>query len=75
MSKSTASEYLLRLNYFKSFLGKKFSFSSIDTIIKKIKDGDEDPYEVLTEYALYLMNCGISPYTLKRACNNDKELS
>jgi integrase len=66
MSKSTASEYLLRLNYFKSFLGKKFSFSSIDTIIKKIKDGDEDPYEVLTEYALYLMNCGISPYTLKQ---------
>ena len=66
MSLSTAKEYLARLNYFKAFVEKKFGFPSVDSIIKKIKDGNEDPYEVLTEYALYLKNCRISPYTLKQ---------
>lgn len=66
MNKSTASEYLVRLNYFKSFIKRKSGFSSIDIIIKKIKKGNLDAYDLLSEYSLHLQNCGISPLTLKQ---------
>ena len=66
MNKSTASEYLVRLNYFKAFIKRKFGFSSIDIIIKKIKRGNLDAYDLLSEYSLHLQNCGISPLTLKQ---------
>jgi integrase len=66
MNKSTAFEYLTRLNFFKAFIKRKFGFSSVDTIIKRIKKGDEDPYEVLGQYTFYLQNSGISSLTLKQ---------
>jgi integrase len=66
MNKSTASEYLVRLNYFKAFIKRKFGFSNIDIIIKKIKRGNLDAYDLLSEYSLHLQNCGISPLTLKQ---------
>jgi hypothetical protein len=60
MSKSTANEYLSRLNDFKDFMVNEYdSHLSIDDLTTKIKQGDEDPYDILNRYAAYLKNCNI----------------
>jgi integrase len=67
MSKSTAYEYLTRLNNFKEFIANDYDNNlSADDIITKIKTGDEDPYELLNRYAAYLKNCNIAALTLKQ---------
>ncbi len=76
MSKSTAKEYLLRLNNFEGFIATQYnSHLSIHDLIAKIKQAEEDPYDILNCYAAYLRNCIISNLTLKRARCNSKELS
>jgi len=67
MSKSTAYEYLTRLNNFKEFKANEYDNNlSADDIITKIKTGDEDSYELLNRYAAYLKNCNIAALTLKQ---------
>ncbi|MBV9178602.1 MAG: tyrosine-type recombinase/integrase [Nitrososphaeraceae archaeon] len=67
MSKSTAKEYLSRLNNFKDFIATEYnSHLSINDLIAKIKQGEEDPYDLLNLYAAYLRNCSISNLTLKQ---------
>jgi integrase len=66
MSKSTAYEYFFRLNYFKTFIKSKFGSSNVDVVIKEVKKGNQDPYDLLSDYSLHLQNCGISALTLKQ---------
>lgn len=67
MSKSTADEYLGRLNNFKCFISSEYdSRLTIDDLITKIKQGTEDPYNLLSRYAGYLRNCDVTTATLKQ---------
>ena len=66
MSKSTANEYHGRLNNFSNFVLKEYK-TSVDSIISKIKEGVEDPYDVLSSYIAYLQDTSsISTFTLKQ---------
>jgi integrase len=69
MNKSTAYEYLGRLNNFEAFLLKHYK-KNIDQVIKQIIKGDVDPYYILSEYCSYLRNDGsgnnISVLTIKQ---------
>jgi integrase len=66
MSKSTAYEYLTRLNYFKTFISNKFDLT-VSSLIDKIKEGAYDPYDVLSTYSSSLRNkSSISTLTLKQ---------
>jgi integrase len=66
MSKSTAYEYLTRLNYFKTFISNKFDLA-VSSLIDKIKEGAYDPYDVLSTYSSSLRNkSSISTLTLKQ---------
>ena len=65
MSKSTADEYLTRLTSFKSFISSEFNLQ-IDDLIKKIKEGNKDVFEVLNEYGSHLGDTNISSITIKQ---------
>jgi integrase len=66
MSKSTAYEYYLRLHNFEGFVSKEYGLT-IDRILKKITDGSEDPYDILSNYIVYLQETySISSVTLKQ---------
>ena len=64
MSKSTACQYLSRLNDFKDL--RTDDHLSIDNLLLKIKKGNQDPYNILNGYAAYLRNCNVSALTLKQ---------
>lgn len=65
MNKRTAYEYYIRLMNFQNFITIDYK-TTLDTLIMGIKEGNEDPYDVLTDYITYLQNtCDISPNTLK----------
>lgn len=67
MSKSTANEYLFRLNNFQNFVAKEYHNSlSINDLIAKIKMTTLDPYSILNAYAAYLRDCNITTSTLKQ---------
>ena len=67
MSKSTAYEYLFRLNNFEKFVAKEYdSRLTVNDVIVNIKNGMLDPYSVLNGYAAYLRNCNITTSTLKQ---------
>ena len=67
MSKSTAHEYYERLTIFEVFVLEEYE-TTVDDIIKKIKEGAYDPYDVLSNYSAYLQNSSknISSLTLKQ---------
>jgi len=57
------------------FHAKQFQFihtngmqnTNIDDLVNKLKNGHEDPYDLLARYVLYLQNkSNISPLTLKQ---------
>ena len=48
MNKTTAYVYLRRLTTFKSFVSNAFNLT-VDELIKRIKDGNEDVFEVINE--------------------------
>jgi hypothetical protein len=48
MSKSTAEQYLNRLNNFNIFLEKELDGLTINNLVNKIKEGSADPYNVLS---------------------------
>jgi hypothetical protein len=65
MNKSTAYMYFTRLSSFKSFISSAFNLQ-IDVLIKRIKEGSIDVFDVLNEYAVYLSNTNISSITIKQ---------
>jgi integrase len=67
MNESTALRYNERLTKFEAFLSKRYGLR-IDDIVKRIRKGKIDAYNVLGNYILYLKennNNSISPITLK----------
>ena len=66
MSNSTANEYYARLTIFEIFVSAEYN-TTVDDIIKKIKEDLYDPYDVLSNYSAYLSrNKNISFLTLKQ---------
>ena len=53
MNRRTAYEYYTRLTGFQNFLIKSYN-ATLDDIIRKINDGSEDPYDILSGYVTYL---------------------
>ncbi|MGA9152217.1 MAG: hypothetical protein WBZ36_16705, partial [Candidatus Nitrosopolaris sp.] len=67
MNKSTAYQYFSRLNDFKDFIKSQYDNRlSIDNLLLEIKNGNQDPYDLLNGYAAYLRNSNISTLTLKQ---------
>ena len=65
MNKKTAYEYYLRLNNFQDFITHDYN-TTLDDIVTKMKEGLEDPYEVLSGYVSYLQTSyNISTSTIK----------
>jgi integrase len=65
MNKTTAYVYLRRLASFKSFISNAYNLT-VDELIKRIKDDNEDVFEVINEYSSYLSNTHISSNTIKQ---------
>lgn len=52
MSRRTAKEYAIRLNSFRKFVLAHYGeHITIDNLIVKVKEGAENPYSVLNNYA------------------------
>jgi integrase len=66
MNKSTAEQYLSRLNIFSVFLNKEFDGLTIDSLVNKIKEKTADPYSILSGYSAYLKDCNLSTITIKQ---------
>jgi integrase len=68
MSKHTASEYAKRLNSFRKFVQVSYGkHITIDDLINEIKEGSENPYSILNNYAAYLLDSNnICNLTLKQ---------
>jgi integrase len=66
MNKSTAYEYLRRLNDFMKFVAREYAGLTVDVLIDKVKKAVYDPYSILSKYAAYLQNCNLSTFTLKQ---------
>jgi integrase len=65
MNKSTAYEYQFTLTTFAEFIFNDYSIT-LDRLIIKLKEGSEDPYEILSGYVSYLQTgYNISASTLK----------
>jgi hypothetical protein len=66
MSKSTARAYHLRLQQFARFTLKEYK-TSVDHLVHQIREGPQDPYDVLSNFISYLQNNNnISTLTLKQ---------
>ena len=67
MNKSTAHEYLMRLNSFENFVLASYNGKlTVDGIVTKIRKGSEDPYTIMRNYAAFLQQSNnISNSTLK----------
>ena len=68
MSIPTAKEYALRLNSFRKFVLAHYDGRiTVDSLIIRIKEGTENPYSIINNYAAYLINSNnISNLTLKQ---------
>jgi integrase len=67
MSESTAYQYLSRLRDFEDSIVNTYDSSlNIDSLLFEIKQGKQDPYNLLNNYAAYLKNRNISAVTLKQ---------
>src|SRR5919198_988620 len=67
MSESTAYQYFSRLNDFKEFIANEYDNRlSIDNLLVKIKNGDQDAYDLPNAYGAYSRNSDISALTLKQ---------
>jgi hypothetical protein len=72
MNKSTANQYQTRLNSFSNYVDKEYSKTvSIDDLIERIREGTEDPFDILNGYVGFLKQkdknprTSLSPVTLK----------
>jgi integrase len=68
MSKGTSREYLTRLNSFSAFIKNEFDGSlSVNDLVSKIKQGQIDPYGILSKFSRYLQSSyNITTLTLKQ---------
>ena len=69
MSKGTSYEYLTRLKSFDEFIKDEFGGGrlNIDDLVTKIKNGQIDPYDVLSKFSGYLQSSyNITTLTLKQ---------
>ena len=67
MSTKTAKEYGTRLNSFRRFVLEHYDDITMDDFIEKIRKGSENPYNILNNYAAYLLSSNnISNSTLKQ---------
>ena len=68
MSRRTAKEYAIRLNSFGKFVLVHYGeHITIDKLIVMVKEGSENPYKVLNNYAAYLLKGShVSNLTLKQ---------
>ena len=65
MNKATAYEYHFRLTTFQNFITNDYK-TTLDNLIMEIRERREDPYDILSNYVIYLQNnSNISPATLK----------
>jgi integrase len=56
MNKRTAKEYASRLNSFRMFILNYYGgYIIMDNLIIKIKEGSENPYNILNNYAAFLL--------------------
>jgi integrase len=67
MNKSTAKEYASRLNSFRTFILNHYGrHVKVDNLIVKIKEGSEDPYNIMNNYVAFLLRSNnIFSLTLK----------
>jgi integrase len=67
MNKTTAHEYLMRLNNFRNFVLASYNGKfTVDELVSKVREGSEDPYTVIRKYAAFQQqNNNISNSTLK----------
>jgi integrase len=68
MSTRTAKEYAKRLHSFRKFVLAHYGeHITIDNLIVKVREGSENPYSVLNNYAVYLLKGNnVSNLTLKQ---------
>jgi integrase len=68
MSRHTSQEYAIRLNNFRKFISAHYDGRiTTDNLIARIKEGSENPYSVINNYAAYLLNSNnISNVILKQ---------
>jgi integrase len=65
MNKATAYEYNFRLKTFQNFIAIDYK-TALDNLIMKMREGGEDPYDILSNYIMFLQNnANISSSTLK----------
>jgi integrase len=65
MGASTAYQYLSRLKDFDKFIAKEYHLDA-DSLLFKIKQGNQDPFDLLSGYAVYLKNRSVSPLTINQ---------
>ena len=67
MNKPIAREYFSRLEDFEGFMQSEYdNLLSVGKLLVKIKKGNQDPYNLLNSYAVYLKNRNISALTLNQ---------
>ena len=68
MNKGTAKEYAARLKSFEMFILNLYGrHITVDKTILKIKEGSENPYNILNNYAAFLLRSkNVSSSTLKQ---------
>lgn len=72
MNKQTAREYHFRLANFKKFVSLQYNNNiTIDKLIENINNqqipnGEYVPYEILSNYCIYLQDNGLNTTTLKQ---------
>ena len=64
MNKSTALEYHFRLSNFEKFIFLQYELS-LDEFISDILQSKLDPYNILSDYYIYLQETGLHPSSLK----------
>jgi hypothetical protein len=62
-NKNTAIQYQSRLLSFEKFAKK--DNSNVDKLIQQLKNKELDPYEVLNEFCIFLLNNNLSGATFK----------
>jgi site-specific recombinase XerD len=64
MNKNTAVEYHFRLSNFEKFIFSQYELS-VDEFINDILKSKSDPYEILSDYCIYLQENDLHPSSLK----------
>jgi integrase len=66
MAESTAYQYLSRLKDFENFVVANMNNLGVDKLLIQIKKGNQDPYDILNNFAADLKNRNISAPTLNQ---------